>query len=136
MTVETIEKIVTKKCKGKVVKDANGNSIKVTKKFRVDADFKPKKIDDICIEFIANYCKANKQKEWFMETVNKKTTAKKKVKDENGKPTGEVTIEEIDYPFVNVRADFANKFFPSIIKGTPEKQPTIKDRFNDDFWND
>lgn len=100
-----------------------------TKDYRVDADFVPTAIADIHIDFIENYCVANNATDWLLEEVNisEYTTTKK------NKETGEMetkTIKCNNYPFVMLRADFAKKFFPSIIKGDAPKKETAKDRFN------
>lgn len=81
--------------------------------YRIDADFTPTDINDICIEFMENYCIAKKETEWLVDTVSKR------IVDKKGK--------ERDYPFVSLRADFVKKFFPEIIKGEDKKE-TIKQR--------
>lgn len=81
--------------------------------YRIDADFAPTDINDICIEFIENYCVAKKETGWLVDTVSKS------IVDKTGKKR--------DYPFVSIRADFVKKFFPEIVKGT-SKGETIKER--------
>lgn len=104
-------------------------TIKVPQDFRIDAAFKPTRIDEICEEFIENYCEANNEIEWLIEKVNTtKYTTKKKNKE-----TGEIEEVEIEcknYPFVNLRSDFVNKFFSDILKGNAEKKPSLKERLN------
>lgn len=87
-------------------------------RYRIDADFKPAAISDICMEFIVNYCEDKNQINWLMEKVN--TT----IVDKNGKNR--------DYPFVSIRADFMNEFFPSIAKGD-KKQKSWKDILNEKY---
>lgn len=94
----------------------NSKKETITKEYRVDADFVPKSVDVICDEFIENYCVANDAMEWLLETVDKKTVSKRKVKDAEGNVTG-VKEVEIDYTFANIRSDFVKKFFPQILKG-------------------
>lgn len=107
-------------------KDADGNRRRTNKvkeiEYRTDADFSPKKIDDICIEFIENYCVANNQIDWLLEASNEKEIINKaKDKEKIGKKKKK--------SFVGLRADFVKKFFPEIVVGKPEKVSFI-DAFN------
>jgi hypothetical protein len=90
--------------------------------YRVDAEFKPKEINDICKEFIENYCVAKNETEWFVNTISKPFVYSK------GEKKGYID-EKKDYPFVAVRADFVKKFFPEIlkVKEEEEKKPTWKE---------
>ena len=97
---------------GKEVKKVTRTKEDVT--YRIDAAFVPSDISEICLEFIENYCEANNQIDWLVDTVSKTITDKK------GKKR--------DYPFVNVRADFAKTFFSDIIKGDKNEAPTMKAR--------
>lgn len=74
----------------------SGERIKHEVKYRIDADFKPTSIRDICKEFIENYCVANNATDWLVEAVDKT--------DANGKPVH----------FNVVRSDFVDKFFPQL----------------------
>lgn len=98
--------------------------------YRVDAAFVPSEINEISQEFIENYCVANNEIEWLLTTVNT-TSYKVKRKD---KETGNTIIETVqcdNYPFINLRRDFAVKFFPSILKGDKaDKAETMKERLN------
>lgn len=110
---EYITKVTTKK-------DEEGNNVKVETKYRIDADFVPSSINEVCLEFMMNYCKAKKEGAWLIEKANTTIT------DKQGK--------ERDYPFVNLRADFMNKFFPSALKGnTPAEKNPMKKRIADFF---
>lgn len=102
------------------IKNDRGNFIweTVEKKYRVDADFKPTSIDEICFEFIDNYVGAHNEDEWFVSVLEQKETYKKGVKKG----------EEKDISFVTIRSAFANKFFPEIIKGTPERELSFRDK--------
>ena len=121
------EKKIKIKHKVKVL-DESGNPIKnekgnfvweiVEKEYRVDADFKPKAIDDICAEFIDNYVEANDEGEWFVSVLESKETYKK----------GEKKGQEKDISFVTIRSAFAKKFFPEIIKGTSEKEKSFREK--------
>lgn len=121
------EKKIKIKHKVKVL-DESGNPIKnemgnfvwetVEKEYRVDADFKPKAIDDICAEFIDNYIEANDEGEWFVGILESKETYKK----------GEKKGQEKDISFVTIRSAFAKKFFPEIIKGTSEKEKSFREK--------
>lgn len=100
----------------------------VETQYRIDADFKPAKIGEISMEFIENYCVANNAIDWLLEEVN--TTTYSVIRDK-GKPTERTEVVKCDnYPFVNLRKDFATKFFPSIIGKNSETTLTWKDRIN------
>ena len=103
---------------------------KVETNYRIDADFKPTAISDIAIEFIENYCVANNQLEWLVEKVNT-TSYEVERKDKNtGKKYKEV-VQCDNYPFVNLRKDFATKFFSNIFKGdNSSSTETFKERIN------
>ena len=110
------EKYITKKKKVK-------GEVKETT-YRIDADFTPKAIGEISNEFIENYCVEKNQIDWLVNAVN---TPSYEVKRKDG------TIEEVaceNYPFVNLRRDFAKKFFPNIIGGTTPTAETFKDKIN------
>ena len=100
----------------------------VKNEYRTDAEFKPTKIADIHIDFIENWCVANNETKWLVDTISisEYTTTKK------NKETGAMETKTIKcpngYPFVMLRADFAKKFFADIIKGKPVKT-TKKDEF-------
>ena len=105
---------------GAFVKDDKGKYVweEVEKKYRIDADFKPKAIDEICAEFIDNYIEANDEGEWFVEQLEKTETYKK----------GEKKGQEKEISFVSIRSAFANKFFPEIIKGNPTKEMSFREK--------
>lgn len=77
------------------------------------ADFIPTSLNDLTKEFMINYIceKAPTEKKWFKELVTKKNTIKRKKK-------GSSEIIEIEQvtSFATIRTEFANKFFPEIIK--------------------
>lgn len=105
----------------------NGTTVETT--YRIDAAFVPAKIGDICNEFIENYCVANKEIDWLVEVSNTSSF----VVERTNKETKEKYFETVtceNYPFVNLRRDFAQKFFPSILKGEPAKAETFKERIN------
>lgn len=116
-------KLITKKHKNK-----KGQVVETT--YRVDADFIPTTINDIVNEFMENYCVANNEMAWFLEKLNT-TSYEVKRKD---KETGNTVIEIVkckNYPFVNLRRDFTQKFFPAILKGEQaDKEETFKERMN------
>lgn len=117
MAEQTITK--TKKVKGETVSTT----------YRIDADFVPTKIADISNEFIENYCVAHNQLDWLCEVVNTPSyTVQKKDKETGERRT--VTVKCDNYPFVNLRRDFAVKFFPSIVGQAPAKAETFKERIN------
>lgn len=105
---------------GNPIKDENGKVKKklVSKEYRIDADYVPTAVEDIVIEFIDNYVEANNEGDWLVNELMKKETYKK------GKKKG----QEKDISFVTVRADFAKKFFPNIIKGTGNKEDNFRNK--------
>ena len=105
---------------GKPVKDENGKYKwqVVEKSYRVDAEFVPTAIEDICIDFIDNYVEANNQGEWLVNELMKKETYK------NGSKKG----QEKEISFVTLRSAFAKKFFPAIIKGAGQKEESFREK--------
>lgn len=114
------EKYITKK------KKVNG--VIVETEYRIDAAFQPKEIGEISMEFIENYCVANAEIDWLLEAVNT-TSYQVERKDKNTGKTYMETVECDNYPFVNLRKDFTEKFFSSIIKGKSTNE-TWKERLN------
>ena len=94
-------------------------------KYRIDADFVPSASSEICMDFIENYCVANNETDWLVEVVQKTKT----IKDKDGNDTGKVR----DYNFIEIRADFVDKFFPQIKGKKPKKTPTLKQRIIDKY---
>ncbi len=86
--------------------------------YRIDAEFKPTAIKEICIECIENYCVANGETAWLLAELDAKTTHKHKngetITDKDGQPK----LFSLSFP--EIRSDFTNKFFKEIIKGEPE----------------
>ena len=92
-----------------------------TIKYRIDADFVPKKLGEICEDFIQNYCLANGKEDWLDEQYASKETFT--VKTEKKKYKGVVYYQgqtyEADKSFISIRKDFAKEFF-NITKGEEE----------------
>ena len=108
-------------------KKVKGETVETT--YRVDAAFKPTEISEISIEFIENYCVANKKLDWLINAVNTTSyTVERKDKNSGEKYTETITCD--NYPFVNLRRDFVKEFFPSILKGKPATAETFKDKIN------
>lgn len=105
---------------GNPVKNDKGNYVweTVEKKYRVDADFEPKAIDEICADFIDNYVEAHNEGEWFVGVLEQKETYQK----------GEKKGKEKEISFVGIRSAFANKFFPQIIKGNPVQEMPFREK--------
>lgn len=86
-------------------------------KYRVDADFVPTQQNEICIEFIKNYCisKGKEDVKWLIDlmTTNVETNSEKK-------KARKITNLEI-------RKQFVNKYFPSLvgIKATDKTQSIL-----------
>lgn len=113
------EKYITK------TKKVKGEEVKIN--YRIDPDFVPQSQNDICQEFIENYCAANDKIDWLLEEVNT-TTYSVTRKDEKGEM--KTTIVHCDnYPFVNLRRDFIKEFFPAMIKGKATTE-TWKEKLN------
>lgn len=101
-------------------KDKETGEVKeVSIKYRIDADFKPKGIGDISLEFIENYVDAHNESEWLLEELEKTEEHKHKDK-KNKKEIVDITEEPLS--FMTMRKDFAMKFFPRIIKGKPKTE--------------
>lgn len=102
-------------------KDKEGKIIET--QYRIDAGFIPTGIQQITQEFMENYCTANGELNWLNKTTHiTQFEVERKDKDTGKKYKEIVTVKE--YPFVNLRRDFAVKFFPQILKGinTPKKE--------------
>jgi hypothetical protein len=97
-----METYVTKKNKKK-----DGTITETT--YRTDLGFTPKRVDEICPEYIEAYCEAHGEIEWLVKEASKKVNQVRK-----NKKTGEEKTVVVNNPFVNVRAAFVDKFFPTI----------------------
>ena len=110
-------------------KNKNKEVVSIT--YRVDPEFVPKDISEICDQFIVNYCEAYGKEDWLVEQLSKTETAKAK-KDRTVKAIVNGEEKEIQVKagetyqqkcsFVSTRSAFANEFFSSIVKGTPVKE--------------
>lgn len=82
-------------------KDKEGNITPVKTKYRVDADFEPKKPNEVCKEFIENYCisKGKETLQWYIDILSKT-----EIKDNKEIPITEGAIKK----------EFIDKFFPVI----------------------
>ena len=107
MAAEYITKLVSRK--------KDGATVKEEVKYRVDADFVPENPNQVCLEFMMNYCKAHNEGDWLIATASKTIPGK------NGTTK--------DYPFVSLRADFMNKFF----KNAATSNKSMKGRIIDFF---
>lgn len=116
--METITKVVTRKIDGKTAQ--------VEATYRIDVDFVPSEINEICEEFIQAYCVAQGDTEWLVEQYTKKIDCKIRDKEDKKKI---VKIEKREQPFINIRKNFAEKYFPGCIKGQPEKVLSIREKF-------
>lgn len=100
-------------------------------KYRIDASFIPAAVNEICDKFIINYCIANNEEEWLFNELNATETAtankdRKVTAVVNGIKQKNYNVkagESYEQPksFVSLRSDFANKFFPDIVKGSSTK---------------
>lgn len=84
-----------------------------TIKYRVDPDFVPKKLADICEDFIQNYCIAKDEINWLdKQYASKETfTVKKDKRTYKGVVYEKGEEYEADKTFISIRKDFAEKFF-------------------------
>ena len=103
---------------GNPIKDEKGKYVwnVVEKPYRIDAEFVPTEIDEICIDFIDNYVEANNKGEWLVSELMKKETYKK----------GDKKGQEKDISFVSLRSAFAHEFFPQIIKGKADSEENFR----------
>lgn len=94
----------------KIIKDKEGNPTGekeiVKTKYRIDADFEPAEANEICIEFIANYCIAQGKEEikWLKGLINKKVAYKNK----NGED------KERQYSQLEIRKEFIDRHFKKL----------------------
>lgn len=86
----------------------NKNKEVIETKYRVDSDFIPTEQNQICIDFIKNYC-MSKGKEDVQWLLNLMTT---KITDNENKKSRKITNLEI-------RKQFVNKYFPSLVGNKP-----------------
>ena len=91
----------------------------VKTEYRIDIDFVPQSANEICKEFMENYCvsKGKKELEWYINLIG----TKKKVAKGN-------QIIEREISLLEIRKAFIEKFFPSIIK--TKKVATRQDDIN------
>lgn len=104
-------------------------------KYRIDANFIPAAVNEICDKFIINYCVANNEEKWLFDELNATETAtankdRKVTAVVNGKKQRNFNVkagETYEQPksFVSLRSDFANKFFPDIVKGSSTKESPL-----------
>lgn len=105
-----------KKVKGEVVET----------RYRVDADFIPQEANEICAEFIENYCVAHNEIAWLLDTVNK--TSYQVVRNAGKSDEYTETVNCDNYPFPMLRKDFITKFFSSL--GAKSDKVSWKDKLN------
>jgi len=130
MATKAKEEFITIKHKVKV-RDNDGNPVKKNgkflweekeKKYRVDPDFVPSKVEEICEDFIINFCEANGKEAWLEAQYNSKEMKKKKV-------DGVEIKEEQPKSFVSIRSAFMDEFFNGIRKGKKEKPLTKREQW-------
>ena len=95
--------------------DAETKEKKIIKTtYRVDKEFVPSKPEEICEEFIINFCMGNKKEEdWLFNQFQER------VKDKNGK--------EIKKTFLQIRKEFMLRHFPNLCNTEPKL--TEKEKF-------
>lgn len=126
---KVVEKRVKKKDKdGNEIKDNNGKYVyeTIAIKYRVDAEFVPSAIGEICDDFMDNYIQAHNEGEWFVSQLEMKEPKKVKVKQADGSIKEVEKMEPIS--FMTLRSNFAKKFFPNIVKATSSNTETFRDR--------
>lgn len=101
-----------------------------------------KSFNDITIEDIIEYCKANKQVDWLKEIASKKIIVKRhteriqKMSAKTGKlewfvdKSSPVVEEETNITFVQIKRAFCEKFMPEIMPKAKPKKPTMFDLIN------
>lgn len=96
-------------------KNKETGEVQVVKtEYTIDKDFIPTKPEEICEEFIINFCMGNKKEEdWLFNQFQER------VKDKNGK--------EIKKPFLQIRKEFIIRHFPKIAES--KKKSSAKEDF-------
>lgn len=99
----------------------NKNKEEKTIKYRIDADFVPEKVGEICEEFIQNYCLAKGKEDWLDNQYDSKETftVKADKKKYKGNTYYKGQTYEANKSFISIRRDFAKEFF-NITKGDEE----------------
>ena len=110
------DKYVEKKHKNKDGKEG------VTK-YRVDSAFVPSAVNEICEEFIQNYCEANDLVDWLTAQYEEKEVAVAKTTTKRRQAGDKY---EIPKSFVSIRSAFVAKCFPNIVKGDSKDSPRDK----------
>ncbi len=126
---KVIEKRVKKKDKdGNEIKDNNGKFVyeTIATKYRVDAEFVPSAIGEICDDFMDNYVEAHNEGAWFVSQLEMKEPKKVRVKQADGSFIEEEKMVPIS--FMTLRSNFAKKFFPNIVKSTSTNKETYIER--------
>lgn len=106
-----------KKTYQKPLKDENGNKIfdeagkvkteTITTEYCIDADFIPKSHEEICFEYIENFCNYElnggdiEKLEWFVNITEKEITKKDKTRKLNHS---------------EIKKEFIRKYFPKLVK--------------------
>ena len=113
----------------KEITHKNKSGEEKTIKYRVDADFVPEKLGDICEDFIQNYCIAKGKEDWLdNQYASKETfTVKKDKKKYKGVVYYKGQTYEADKSFISIRKDFAKEFFD--ITNSEEKPKTGRDKW-------
>lgn len=107
---------ITKKYTKKAKNENEKNEV-IETQYRVDADFIPQKADEICQDFIVNYCEKTGEEDWLYRMFTEKIERKDK----------EGNIKQVERTALEVRKEFIAKFFPSLVV---EKKPkTAKELF-------
>ena len=91
----------------------NKGGVEKTIKYRVDAGFVPKRLDEICEEFIQNYCISNDKEDWldkqYASTEN--FVVKKDSRKINGVEYKKGETYTTAKSFISIRRDFGKEFF-------------------------
>lgn len=83
---------------------------------QTDPSYVPEHIDDICFEYIANFCKAKgaDDKAWLKNVGSSMVFSEAKQK-------------ETRISFIGIRKAFVQKYFPNLAPQAKEKKPTMYD---------
>ena len=114
----------------KEITHKNKDGKEKTIKYRIDAGFVPKKLDEICEEFIQNYCLEKGEEDWLDEQYASTETFKVKADKRTYKNVEykKGDTYEGEKSFISIRKDFAEKFF-GIKKKAEEKAKTGREKW-------
>ena len=107
------KEFITKKYDKKV----DGKKVEKETTYRIDIDFVPAKLEEICLEFMTNYCIAKNDTQWLSDML----TTKIKYVVSKGKNKGET--KERKYTEKEIKKEFVGRYFENLKAKEKEKSP-------------